>query len=88
MGEEKHVYNNLYNKDKLLFCILAVLGTFKQSKWAILLSEHMPVFTGKSLNVSLVPVKNKVAGTKYPLKLSDLLEILCTLGPEASGYPD
>lgn len=33
--------NNLYNKDKLLFCILAVLGTFKQSKWAILLSEHI-----------------------------------------------
>ena len=39
-------------------------------------------------NVSLVPVKNKVAGTKYWLKLRilcDLLEILYTLGPEASG---
>ena len=41
------------------------------------------------VNVSPVPVKNIVTGTKYWLKLTilcDLLEIiLCTLGPEASG---
>ena len=39
------------------------------------------------VNVSL-PVKNKVACTKYRLKLSalcDLLEILCPLATEASG---
>ena len=50
------------------------------------LDGHMPVFT---VNVSQVPVKNIVTGTKYQLKLSvlcDLLEIiLCSLGPEASG---
>lgn len=44
---ENKFTNNLYNKDKLLFSIFAVLSTFKQSKWAILLSEHMLVFTGK-----------------------------------------
>ena len=42
-----------------------------------------------TINVSPVPVKNIVAGTKYQLKLSvlcDLLEIiLCTLGSEANG---
>ena len=40
------------------------------------------------VNVSVVPVNIKVASTKYQLKLNalcDLLEILCTLGPEASG---
>ena len=50
------------------------------------LDRHMPVLP---VNVSPVPVKNIVAGTKYRLKLSvlcDLLEIiLCTLDPEASG---
>ena len=54
---------------------------FKQSEPP--LDCYMPV------NLSLVPVKNTVASTKYQLKLSvlyDLLEtILCTLGPEASG---
>ena len=47
---------------------------------------HMPFFTQ---NVSIAQVKKiKVAGTKCWLKLSalcDLLEIICTLGPEASG---
>ena len=40
------------------------------------------------VDVSVVPVKIKVASTMYQLKLSalcDLLEILCTMGPEASG---
>ena len=40
------------------------------------------------VHVPHVPVKNTVAGTTYQLKLSalsDLLEVLCTLAPEASG---
>ena len=61
-------------------------------------SRSMPVVVSASarlacdiffpVHVPHVPVKNTVAGTTYQLELSalsDLLQILCTLAPEASG---
>ena len=73
-----------------LNCCLEDCGHSKHSKFELMfvqtiLDWHMPIFTSKCFHVL---VSNKVAGTMYQLKLSalcDLLDILSSLGPEASG---